>query len=141
MNSCLKYGSTAAAEAPTRRSSVGKSRQPSSVCPSSWTIFSMSASMVARADGSRGRNTHPAAVLAGGRQLDAEIARLLAEKLVRHLNEDAGAVAGVDLAAARAAMQEVDEQLQRLPDDAVRAHAFDVDDEPDATGVFFVGGS
>ena len=55
------------------------------------------------------------AVLAGGRQRRCRAARLLAEKLVRHLNEDAGAVAGVHLAAARAAMEQVDEQLQRLP--------------------------
>ena len=71
--------------------------------------------MVARADGSRGRNTHPAPYSPAGGSVDAEIARLFAEKLVRHLNEDAGAIAGVDLAAARAAMEQVDEQLQRLP--------------------------
>ena len=35
-------------------------------------------------------------------------------------------------------MQEVDEQLKRLFDDGVRAHAFDVYDESDATGVLFV---
>ena len=45
-------------------------------------------------------------------------AGLLAEEPVRHLDQNAGAVAGVHLAAARAAMQQVDQQLQRLLDDA-----------------------
>ena len=138
MKICLKYGSTAAADAPTRRSSVGRSRQPSSVCPSSWTIFSISASIVARAEGSRGRKTHPAPYSPAGGSVDAEPARFLAKERVRHLDQDAGAVAGVDLAAARTAMQQVDEHLERLPDDGVRAHAFDVDDEADATGVVLV---
>ena len=119
---CLKYGSTATADAPTRRSSVGRSRQPSSVCPSSWTISSISASIVARADGSRGRNTQPAPYSPAGGSVMPRLPRLLAEELVRHLDEDAGAVAGVHLAAARAAMQQVDEELQRLLDDGVRAH-------------------
>ena len=121
-NTCLKYGATAAAEAPTRRSSVGRSRQPSSVCPSSWMISSMSASIVARAAG-LARQEHAArAVFARRRQRDAEIAGLFAQEFVRHLNEDAGAVACVHLAAARAAMQQVDQQLQRLLDDR-RANA------------------
>ena len=98
----------------------------------------MSASIVARADGIARQKDAPGAVFARGRQREPEAARFLAKELVRHLDQDAGAVAGVDFAAARAAMQEVDEQLKRLLDDGVRAHAFDVDDEPDAAGVFFV---
>jgi hypothetical protein len=60
----------------------------------------------------------------------------LAKKLVRRLHEDAGAVAGVHLAAAGAAVQQVDEKLKRLPHDGVRAHALDVDNEANATCVF-----
>ena len=52
-----------------------------------------------------------------------------------HLNQDAGAVTGIDLAAARTAVLQVDQDLQRLPDDGVRASALDVSDEPDAAGV------
>src|SRR5262249_8351545 len=51
------------------------------------------------------------------------------------LNQDAGAVAGVHLAAARAAVLEVDEDLKRLPDDRVGALSLDVHDEADATRV------
>ena len=48
------------------------------------------------------------AVLAFRRQFEAKRTRFLPQELVRHLNKDAGAVAGVHFAAARAAMQEVD---------------------------------
>ena len=77
----------------------------------------------------------PGAVAAPLRQLHAEPRRLLAQEPVRHLNQDAGAVAGVDLAAAGAAVFEVDQHLQGLPDDGVRAAALHVRDEPDAAGV------
>ena len=61
----------------------------------------------------------------------------LAEEPIGRLNQDAGAVTGVGLAAARAAVLEVDEHLQPALDDGVRAHALDVDDEPDAARVVF----
>ena len=54
---------------------------------------------------------------------------------MRHLQQDAGAVAGVDLAATRAAMVEVLEDLDALLDDGVRFAALDVHDEADAAGV------
>jgi hypothetical protein len=49
---------------------------------------------------------------------------------MRHLQEDAGAVAGVGLAAARAAMVEVEQGLHRLLNDRMGPPAFDVDHEP-----------
>ncbi len=78
---------------------------------------------------------HPDAVLTPRRQLDARVARGLAEKLVRHLDEHPRAVAGIGLRAAGAAMRQVFEHLQALPDDFVRRFALDVDHEADATGV------
>ena len=62
----------------------------------------------------------------------------LAKETVRHLHQNAGAVAGVHLATAGAAMQQVDEQLQRLADDAVALLALDVDDKADAAGIVLV---
>src|SRR5688572_32539136 len=59
----------------------------------------------------------------------------LAEEAIPRLDQDAGAVAGVRLAAAGPAVLEVDEHLQRLLDDVVRALPLDVHDEPDAAGV------
>ena len=87
------------------------------------------------------RQKHGAdAVFALRRQRDAQPRGFLAQELVGNLNQDAGAVAGVHFAAARPAVQQVDENLQRLADDAVRPHALDVDDEADAAGVVLEGG-
>ena len=51
------------------------------------------------------------------------------------MHEDARAVAGVRFATARAAVVEVDQNLERLGDDVVRLPALDVDDEADAARV------
>jgi hypothetical protein len=56
------------------------------------------------------------AVLAGRRQRGRGAC---AQKCVGHLNEDAGAVTGVRLAAARTAVFQVDEDLQRVLDNVV----------------------
>ena len=71
-------------------------------------------------DGRIARQEHqPGAVAALGRQGDPEPIGLLPQEPVGHLHQDARAVAGIHLASARAAMQQVDEQLQGLADDAV----------------------
>jgi hypothetical protein len=51
---------------------------------------------------------------------------------MRHLQQDTRAVAGIDFATARAAVFEVEQNLERLLDDGVRLFAFDIDDEADA---------
>ena len=61
---------------------------------------------------SRGQEHHADAVLAGGGQRDAERLRLAAEERVRDLDEDAGAVAGLRIAAAGAAVRQVREDLR-----------------------------
>ena len=83
---------------------------------------------------------HAGAVLLRGREVDAELRGVLAEELVGHLDEDAGAVARVDLAAAGPAVEQVDEHLEGLADDRVRARPLDVDDEADAARVVLVSG-
>ena len=65
----------------------------------------------------------------------------LAKKAIRHLNEDAGAVAGIRIGSARPAMFEVDQEVERRADDGVRARAFDVGDKPHTTRVVFVSGA
>ena len=80
----------------------------------------------------------PAAVLLGRRQGNAQAAALATKERVRNLDQDAGAVAGVRLAAARAPVEQVDEDRERLADDRVRPAALDVDDEADAAGVVLV---
>ncbi len=59
---------------------------------------------------------------------------------MRHLQEDAGAVAGVVVAAAGAAVFEVLEDLDGLAEDVVRFAVLQIDDEADAAGIVFVRG-
>ena len=56
------------------------------------------------------------------------------------MNQDAGAVACVRLAAARTPVLEIDEHFQAARDDGVRTHALDVDNEADAASVVLVAG-
>ena len=61
-----------------------------------------------------GQKDHADAVLARRGKRKTEIGALAGEELVRNLNEDAGAVAGFGVAAAGAAMSQVDEDLDAL---------------------------
>ena len=135
MKICLNTGSTATALGPTSRSSVGTSRQPSTSWPSSITISSNSVSnpLAHRRVAGKEHQAGPIATL--GRQGDPDPAGFFSKEPVRHLHQDAGAVTGVRLAPAGTAVEQVDEQLQRLADDAVAFLALDVDDEADSAGV------
>ena len=85
------------------------------------------------------RQEHQAgAVAAFGGQREPERGGHLPEEPVGDLNQDARAVAGVGLAAAGAAVQQIDQQLQSALDDRMRAPPLDVGDEADAAGVMLV---
>ncbi len=91
--------------------------------------------------GSTVRQKHqPGAIVARRRQGETEVRRRLTQEAIGHLNEDARAIAGVRLASAGAAVQQVEEDLQPLLDDSVRLPPFDVDHEADAAGIVFVAG-
>jgi hypothetical protein len=75
------------------------------------------------------------AVLTGRRQADAESVRDFPKEPIGRLNQNASAVAGVGLTAARAAMLQVDEHLEPALDDSMRTLSFDVDNEADAARV------
>src|SRR5688572_1956488 len=77
------------------------------------------------------------AVFSFRRKRDPEVFCFLPEEFVRNLNKNPGAVARVDLAAAGAAMEQIDEDLQRLADDGVRADTLDVHDKTHPAGVVF----
>jgi hypothetical protein len=62
----------------------------------------------------------------------------LAKKTIRHLEQDAGAVAGIRIGAAGAAVFEVDQEIESRTDDGVRADTFDVGDKANAAGVVLV---
>ena len=57
------------------------------------------------------------------------------EERVRGLNQNARAVAGIGLAAARTPVLQVDEHLERLADNRVRPPSLDIHHEPDAAGI------
>ena len=76
-------------------------------------------------------------VVAGRRQFEAELGRLLGEEFVRRLHQDAGAVAGARIGADRAAMLEIEQDGQRVLDDLVRFAALDVGNKSDPAGIFF----
>jgi hypothetical protein len=59
------------------------------------------------------------------------------QKLMGHLQEDAGAIARVGFATARAAVIEVAQDLQRLLHNVMGFAGLDVDQEPDAASVVF----
>src|SRR5439155_25030678 len=61
-----------------------------------------------------GQKDHADTVVAGFRQADVAPAAFAREKRVRRLQENTGAVAGVRFTAARAAVFEVQKNLQRL---------------------------
>ena len=69
------------------------------------------------------------AIFADRRKFETEARGFRHKKIVRHLNENARAVAGVRFAADRAAMIQVDENLQGVAHQLVRLLALHVDDE------------
>ena len=79
----------------------------------------------------------PGAVFALGWQLDALFRHFLAQELVRHLDENARAVAGGRIRAAGTAVVHLLVHRERFHDDVVRALALQMGDETDAAGVFF----
>src|SRR3989449_9914239 len=90
--------------------------------------------------GVRREGDHADPVLAGVRQLHADVCARALEELVRHLEQNARPVARAGVAALGAAMKEVVEDLERLADDVVRLDALDIGDEADPATVLFKAG-
>ena len=63
----------------------------------------------------------------------------LTQEQIGQLHVDACTVAGVDLTAAGASVVEIDQDLHGVAHNGVRRLPLDVDDKPDAAGVFFKG--
>ena len=78
---------------------------------------------------------HPDAVRARRGELESEAPTLRGQEAVRDLRQEAGAVARVLLAAGRAPVLEIQEDLQRLPDDVVRGARLQIDDESESARV------
>ena len=81
-------------------------------------------------------HAHGVAVALG--QVEAECLGLFLEEAVGHLEENAAAVARLGVAAARAAMGEVNQHLEAVLDQLVAAPAVDIAQKPDPAGVVFI---
>ena len=129
---CQKLGITARAVGPIIESSIGTLSPADDPEPLLLgEVLDDAARLVGRAV--IGREEREAnAVRARGRQRER---RHAAKERVGHLDEDAGAVAGVDLGARCAAVVEVAERAEGRVDDVVALGAGDVNDEADAAGV------
>ena len=86
------------------------------------------------------QKAHRDRIAARRRQDEALSARPIAQQRVRHLDQAAGAVADQRVGPDRAAMVEIDQDLQPASDDVVRFPSLDVDDETDAAGIMLVAG-
>ncbi len=84
------------------------------------------------------QKAHRHGIAAGRRQLDAARAAPVAQQRVGHLDQAAGAVADQRVGAHRAAVIEVDEDLQPAADDVVRLSALDIDDKADPARIMLV---
>ena len=85
-----------------------------------------------------GQEGHADAVLAGGRQGEAEFGALAGEELVGDLDEDSGAVAGFGIATAGSSVGQVDEDLDALDDDVVISNPLDVRNEANSAGIVLI---
>src|SRR5690606_40671311 len=77
------------------------------------------------------------AVLPGRRQVDPDAVALALQERVGDLEQDAGAIARQGVAAAGAAVHQIEQNVYPLLDDIVGRLSLDVGDEADAAGVAF----
>ncbi len=77
------------------------------------------------------------AVLTGRGKFEIQFCRFRDKKFMRHLDQDARAVARVRLAADRAAMIEIHQNFQRVGNQLVRLRALHVDDKAETAGIVF----
>ena len=87
-----------------------------------------------------GQEHHADAVAAGFGQGKSEFGAFARKEFVRDLDQDASAVAGLRIAAAGAAMSQIDEDFDALADDFVRLLTVEIDHETHPAGVVLVAG-
>jgi hypothetical protein len=83
----------------------------------------------------RGEKDHAHAVASPPRHIEAEPHALALEKAVRELKQDAGAVAGLGIAAGGGPVAKAPQYLEALLDDVTRLFALDMGDEAHAARV------
>src|SRR6201992_2533471 len=130
MKTCMLAGSVGFTVTPSEELSVGTSRQPSTSMPSALIWSAMMLLMTLRHGVSFGMNSAPMAYspgLGSWKPISAALrANVAGEEDVRHLHENAGAVASTRIRADRAAMLEIAQDSDRVGDDLMRFPALDV---------------
>src|SRR6185312_11477188 len=84
------------------------------------------------------QKSHANGILTGCRQFNSEGSTLADEKLVRNLNQDSGAVSGFRIAAACAAVRQIDQHLNSLFDDLMTLLAANAGYKAHPAGVVLV---
>ena len=84
------------------------------------------------------QENHADTILARFRQIDADTRADRPEHPVGQLQQDAGAIAGIVLAARTAAVGEIGQDGDGVPNDRVRFFTANIDDETDAAGIVLV---
>ena len=140
MTTWRMIGSTSRAVRPISVLSTGTSRQPRNCLAFFGARSSSNRSFaIAPLGFSRGgRNTLPTPYSPAAGTRMPSFAGLGREKIVRNLHQNAGAVAGERIAAAGAAVSEIDENFQALTDDLVAFLAANVHDETHSAGVVLI---
>ena len=139
MKICCITGSVAFTRSPRAELSTGTLRQPRTVWPSAATTSSTmsrppAGGFVARHEELADR------VVAGLRQIESELGAFGREEIVRDLGQHAATVAERRVRTDRAAMVEIDQDLQALFENVVRLAVLHVGDEADAAGIVLLGG-
>ena len=120
--------------------SVGTSRQARTLCPSEEAISSSFCSQAAAGPCVRREEDHPDPVVPRGGELDPPSPAPGRQERVRDLRRSPAPSPVFFSLPVAPAVLEVREDLERLPDDVVRARALHVDDEAEAAGVVLEGG-
>ena len=140
MKICCITGSTALTRSPSAELSTGTSRQPSTVqALGRDDLLDDFAHLPARLGLARHEELADR-VMALRRQVEAQLGAFGREERVRDLGQHAAAVAERGIRAHRAAMVEVDQNLQALFEDVVRLAVLHVGHKADAAGIVLLGG-
>jgi hypothetical protein len=139
MKSWFITGSCDRASQPTADETTGTDRQPRTPSRPSRDRLdrSLATQRQVRVGGQEGERD---AVLARRRQRDVEAPGLFAQERIRKLKEDASAVAGLLIAAAGAAVLEVQQDLQPIADDVVADLSLEMRNEANPAGVMLESG-
>ena len=141
MKSCRIAGSESRAIGPSAEPSTGRRASRARAGRECMTAAFEDGLLVPQRRRVAREEAHRDAVVAGGGEVDSVVGERRRIELVGDLQQQPGAVAGARIAARRAAMGQVRENLEPLLDDLVRRLTRQRGDEPEPAGVVLEAGS